>query len=813
MLRSSRTTSLSLAALCILPLAGGLFGAARPQPVDPAVPGPAAPKVDVTLSVDPDKVVGPVHEFIYGHFYEHIYHSANGGLWGEMVWNRSFEEITGGGAWRVSGQALDQTGMATNLRYTFGDASWADYEFTLEAQKTGGNEGFLVLFRVKNDKEFTWCNLGGWRNQRHGLERGVKGQQRWGSIGKSVTGSITKGRWYRIRVRCEGRRFQVWLDDKKLFDFTDDEKAHLRGKVGVGTWSTQAKFRNLKVTSLDGKILHEGLPKRQSTTAVSRFWESYGQGRFEQTDVNPLNSHACMHVVSTGGEAGLKQTPLRIRKGETYRGSVWVRGTAPGGMVVRLLDGEKTLAEMPLPDPTARWESRAILLMSKAGADNATLQVGVSAGGDVCIDQVSLTPDAAAKAGGFRPDLLKAIAGIRPPIIRWPGGCFASPYRWKHAIGPQHKRMIYPRTIWDDRDVNSLGTDEFVDLCRRVGAEPLIVINIGSKRWNPGLEDHDFLQEALDWIEYCNGPATSKWGKVRAANGRPKPYNVTYWEIDNETWHMGDEAYAAAVNRFGPAMRKADPSITLLACGSGGYRQDWNRTVINQAGKNFDYISTHHYEGPDNYASGPPKDEAFYRELKEIIATSPNSKIKVYCSEWNAQSTDWRTGLYAGGILNVFERCGDFFEIGGPALFLRHTSAEKWDNAFINFDHRTWFPAPNYVVMKLWRDHYAPHRIQLTGEPGGLNVVATKSADGKAVYLKVVNPTGERLTVKLDVGGAFRPGKATLKLVAPGSLDARNTLAEPGAVRAVDAPVVSTGRSLAFTLPPLSAGVVTVRAK
>ncbi|GAG16890.1 unnamed protein product, partial [marine sediment metagenome] len=123
--------------LAVLGCLGALGGSELLAAQKPAAPAPAAPKADVMLTVDPDKVVGPVHEFIYGHFYEHIYHSANGGLWGEMVWNRSFEEIAGGGQWQVAGQTLDQTGTGTNLRYTFGDTSWKDYEITLEAQKTG----------------------------------------------------------------------------------------------------------------------------------------------------------------------------------------------------------------------------------------------------------------------------------------------------------------------------------------------------------------------------------------------------------------------------------------------------------------------------------------------------------------------------------------------------------------------------------------------------------------------------------------------------------------------------------------------------
>src|SRR5205823_9413225 len=128
------------------------------------------------------------------------------------------------------------------------------------------------------------------------------------------------------------------------------------------------------------------------------------------------------------------------------------------------------------------------------------------------------------------------------------------------------------------------------------------------------------------------------------------------------------------------------------------------------------YLSIHHYEDPDRFAEGPGVLERFIRETGKLIADSKNPGVKIYDSEWNAQSTDWRTGLYAGGILNVFERCGDLVEIGAPALLLRHVSAREWDNALINFDQCTWFPAPNYVVMKLWRDHYAPERIAVHGK-------------------------------------------------------------------------------------------------
>jgi alpha-N-arabinofuranosidase len=151
--------------------------------------------------------------------------------------------------------------------------------------------------------------------------------------------------------------------------------------------------------------------------------------------------------------------------------------------------------------------------------------------------------------------------------------------------------------------------------------------------------------------------------------------------------------------------------------------------------------------------------------------------------------------------------------MGGPALFLRHTSASSWDNAFINFDQRTWFPAPNYVVMKLWRETYAPLRLQLTGDHGPLNGVATKSSDGTKLYYKVVNPSSEPVTVELTVKGTQPIASAEMKLVTADSLNARNTLDEPDRIRPVPAKVNTDGQSVRFTLAPYSAGVISINRK
>lgn len=776
--------------------------------------GPAAlarenASIEVSYTINPARVLNHIDEKVYGHFFEHIYHSANGGLWGELVWNRSFEENSTG-RWSIENGEVIQAGMGTDQRLLFGDPSWTDYEFTLEAQKTGGSEGFLILFRETSPQAHYWYNLGGWGNVRNQLEKARPGRGRR-AVGPAVRGRIETGKWYQIRVRCAGNHTQIWLDDDQVLDYTDTRSANLAGRVGVGTWATTAKFRNLKVTTLDGNVLFEGLPPAVEETFAARHWTVLGSAVASVEADDPFNSNFCVRLQSDGGKGGLEQTRFRIQANETYVGSLWARGSAPDSLVARLVSGDRTTAEQELDAPGRTWSELKFKLRPQVSDANATLQIVVNGKADVAIDQVSLMARSWKTQGGFRPDLLEAVAQLKPPIIRWPGGCFASPYRWKDGIGPQHARRVTRRELWDDLDINSLGTDEFIALCRKVGAEPLIVVNIGTPQWNVDADTYDFLQDALDWIEYCNGPADSKWGKVRAANGHPEPYNVKYWEIDNETWGMGVDNYIAAVKRFAPAMRRADPSIVLAACGSGSFNLEWNRRIIEDCADLIDYLSIHHYERPDRFAQGPYNYERFFRQTAEIIAQSDNPKLKIYCSEWNAQSTDWRTGLYAGGLLNAFERCGDVIEIGGPALFLRHVSATAWDNAFINFDQTSWFPAPNYVVMQLWRNHYAPSRIEIGPDTEALNTVATRSQDGKTVYVKCVNPAQAARNVSLTLADGFTPATAAMQIVAPGSLEARNTLEEPHAVRAEPGHVDLDNGTVRFALPAHSAAVVTIR--
>ncbi len=591
------------------------------------------------------------------------------------------------------------------------------------------------------------------------------------------------------------------IDEKVYGHFLE----HIYHSVNGGLWGELVWNRSLEGWSL-------GVPSH---------WTEYGTGSFSSSTA-ALNGDYCLRINNNDGtETGIEQTPFNVTP-QQYSGSIWARGTTSGAMIVRLLDGATILGEATLPSPTADWLEYPFSMTPTRLAQDATLQVGVTGTGTVYLDQISMMGQDSIDTGGYRPDLLQAVDDLRPPCIRWPGGCFASLYLWKDGIGPQHMRQKYPAYMWDDQDINSYGTDEFLRMCEALGVEPIIVINTGlldnacggTAQFKLPSQD-DYLPYTLDWMEYCNGDAnTTIWGAVRAANGHPAPYNVQYWEIDNETWAAGSVAYVARILEFAPAMRtkaaELGVPIKIIACGSGGFDTGWNEDVIDGCATDIDYISVHYYENPNNYQSGPAAYENYIINLGNYIAGSANLDMKIYNSEWNAQSTDWRTGLFAGGLLNVYERTSDVFEIGGPALFLRHTSASDWDNAFINFDHTGWFPAPNYVVMKLWRDNYAPYRINVTGPVGSLNAIATKSADGSKIYFKVVNPTDQSVPVRLVISDTFEAESVSMQLIAPDSLWARNTLEDPDAVRVEDCYASLNDQTVRFTMPRLSAGVVRV---
>lgn len=806
----------------------------------------------VALTVQTDNVVNTIHPHVYGHFFEHIYHSANGGIWGEAVWNRSFEQNTEGlqggpGGWYLDGdrvvfdrrQPPPGQGPQDQSRL-LGGFEWRDFDYTVEARRTAGEGALQIFFRTKG-RNAVMLAIGAEDNAAYVMERiAWRGGRRGGGGGPptqpasattpflSAPGKIENDQWYRVRIRVEGNNVTASINDRQIMSGELPQGTIPQGYIGVGVTAanrgTKAEFRNFRVTGLDGKLYWDRPVPVSQKNSVSEKWSVFGgEGRIIRDDT-ALNDEAYLRLTHSNGQTIVQQDNFSPKAGDAYEGSLWLKGSAPAGATVQFVQGDNVLAEAKVPAPTGEWKEYPIALTSSTNAQGASLRIVFEGNIDVGIDQVSLMPASAKANGGFDPMMYEAFAGLKPTVLRWPGGCYAEQYKWKHGVGPQHTRKKSLTPWWEDYDPNALGTDEFIALCRKIGADPLMVINTGMhvapdgtdtlEEWRP------WIEEACQWIEYCNGPADSEWGKVRAANGHPEPYNIKLWEIDNELWRSRQRdpaTYAEAVRHFAAAMKKVDPSITIIAHGGNGLDRRYNEVVVNNSAESFDILSIHHYTNPQQFATGVGDQDALYKDTIELLARSKNPNIKLYVSEWNAQTTDWRTGLYAGGLLNVFERHGAVLTMGGPALMAREVTAHDWDNAFINFDRNSWFPGPNYVVMKLWHDNFAPSRLNVTGggeSPTGLNLVATKTEDGQEIILKAVNASDQQIDVSATLEGAFRAADGTMQIVAPGSLHARNTFADPNLIKPVDAAVgIEAGSKVTFAMPPHSAGVVRLRAR
>lgn len=197
---------------------------------------------------------------------------------------------------------------------------------------------------------------------------------------------------------------------------------------------------------------------------------------------------------------------------------------------------------------------------------------------------------------GFRRDVMQAVHEMRVTVLRWPGGNFASDYHWMDGIGPRNLRPKRRDLAWNAVETNQVGTDEFLSYARRLGVRPYICVNLGTGT----------LDEAKNWVEYCNGDTGTYYADLRAKYGHPAPYKVEYWGLGNEMdgeWQIGHKNavdYGKFARETAKLMKWEDPSIHLVASGSSNYGADWiawNRTVLSYLRNQVDYISLHYYTG------------------------------------------------------------------------------------------------------------------------------------------------------------------------------------------------------------------------
>jgi len=245
---------------------------------------------------------------------------------------------------------------------------------------------------------------------------------------------------------------------------------------------------------------------------------------------------------------------------------------------------------------------------------------------------------------GFRKDVIEALKELKVPVIRWPGGCFVDAYHWQKGVGK--KREPYGDFRWGVIEPNTFGTDEFIEFCRRIGAEPYICLN--------GLAP---VQENLDWVAYCNAKE-GEFAEMRKANGHRNPFDVRFWSVGNERY---DTPYIDRVRDTTKAMKALYPNVQTTCAGA----QDGsaiNRYLMDQASVYLDYVSLHSYglqradELPMyDYLSAISKSgepEAFIARVSEALKQAGcGDRIKIAYDEWNLRA--WQhPGFPRDGVEN-----------------------------------------------------------------------------------------------------------------------------------------------------------------
>jgi alpha-N-arabinofuranosidase len=202
---------------------------------------------------------------------------------------------------------------------------------------------------------------------------------------------------------------------------------------------------------------------------------------------------------------------------------------------------------------------------------------------------------------GFRKDVMDAVKGLNVSLLRYPGGNFVSNYHWKDGIGPKDERPPRMELAWARLETNRFGTDEFMKYVKKIGTEPYLAVNMGTGT----------IEEAQQWVEYCNVAEGPYYAELRKKYGSFEPYNVKYWSLGNEMdgdWQMGQlnaEDYCKKAREAAKLMKLTSPDIKLIAAGSSNYNpgadpNEWNSTIIHELRNVIDYISLHMYVGNPN---------------------------------------------------------------------------------------------------------------------------------------------------------------------------------------------------------------------
>lgn len=596
------------------------------------------------------------------------------------------------------------------------------------------------------------------------------------------------------------------------YDLTLDTK-----KAGTAIQSTMYGlfFEDINFAA-DGGLYAE-LVKNRSFDFPQSLMGWYAFGKVEVKNDNPLFDKNPNYVVLSDPGHPHKRTGIEnegfrgmgFKKNESYRFTVWAKSLNTGenqGIRIDLLDSKNDILNtQKLVINSSEWKKYEIVLTPKETDAKGRLRIFLDSKGSVALEHVSLFPVDTYKGreNGLRKDLAEALADIHPGIFRFPGGCIVegtdldTRYNWKNTVGAVENRPVnenrwhytFPHRFYPDYYQSyGLGFYEYFLLSEDIGAEPLPVVSCGlsCQYQNDKEECHvplseldSYVQDALDLIEFANGPVTSKWGKVRADMGHPAPFNMKYIGVGNEQW--GDE-YVQRLAPFVKAIRAKYPEIKIV--GSSGPSAD---------GKDFDYlwpemkklkvdlVDEHYYKDPEWFLKSASRYDNYDRKGPAVFAGE-------YACHVPSRANNFQSALYEAAFMTGLERNADIVHMCTYAPLLAHVDAWQWRPDMIWFDNLTSMKTPNYYIQQMYAQNKGTNTAALTRNnlpvsgQDGIYASAVYDKDENCYIIKVANTSPDSKDINVTLTGLKK--NAVISLgdcveLKSSSLDDVNTLAQP----------------------------------
>ena len=500
---------------------------------------------------------------------------------------------------------------------------------------------------------------------------------------------------------------------------------------------------------------------------------------------------------------------ISVKAGAQYHFSAFLRNVKGGDKDIRIALVEpqgwgkdpKLLAEGFMKASATSWQRYETVLTPTVDCKKAALQILVLNTGDIDIDMASLMPQDTYKGHGLRKDLAQALADLKPRFMRFPGGCvvhgggdgFWNTYRWKTTIGPREQRRALKNT-WGYHQSMGLGYYEYFQFCEDLGMQPVPILPCGvscqgaNGGWNmwpqqaqdvcPMSEMDEWVQDALDLIEWANGdPATSKWAKLRADQGHPKPFGLKFLGIGNE--EKISPEFSKRFRYIYNKVTEKHPEIVIVGTAGPGshpenpdYEAGWK--LAEELG--MPIIDEHYYE-PNKY----------FLESRQYDKYPRDRKTKVYLGEYAAKDKKLIDALAEGLYLLHVERNGDVVCMTSYAPLFARKNATNWNPDLIYFDNERPYLTCSYYVQQMFGQssgqYYYGDCVTFQGDEAGVVQPVEKSPYGQSVvlnvktrrlYVKLCNASAETKTATLNLSRFRSMKKTATKTVLCGPADAEN---------------------------------------